>query len=86
MAVLRPSLEYACEVWNTNKCQAKALESVQLRACKYILGCFVTNCDESVRANLRLKTLKNRRYFGKVKWYNKVMSMKNEDYMYHLSY
>ena len=25
MAVLRPSLEYGCEVWNANKCQAKAL-------------------------------------------------------------
>ena len=31
MAVLRPSLEYGCEVWNTNKCQAKALESIQFR-------------------------------------------------------
>ena len=39
MAVLRPSLEYGREVWNANKCQAKALESIQLRACKYILGC-----------------------------------------------
>ena len=28
MAVLRPSLEYGCEVWNTNKQQAKALESI----------------------------------------------------------
>ena len=35
MAVLRPSLEYGCEVWNANKCQAKALESIQLHACKY---------------------------------------------------
>ena len=48
MAVLRPSLEYGCEVWNANKCQAKALESIQLRACKYILGCSVTTCDEPV--------------------------------------
>ena len=48
MAVLRPSLEYGCEVWNTNKCQDKALESIQLHACKYILGCFITTCDEPV--------------------------------------
>ena len=27
MAALRSSLEYGCEVWNANKCQAKALES-----------------------------------------------------------
>ena len=48
MAVLRPSLEYGCEVWNANKCQAQALESIQLRACKYILGCSRTTCDEPV--------------------------------------
>ena len=33
MAVLLPSLEYGYEVRNTNKCQAKALESIQLCAC-----------------------------------------------------
>ena len=55
MAVLRPSLEYDCEVWNTNKCQAKALEYIQLCACKYVLGCSVTTFDESVRSDLGLK-------------------------------
>ena len=51
MAVLRPNLEYGCEVWNTNKCQTKALESIQLHVCtrKYILACSVTTCDEPVR-------------------------------------
>ena len=86
MAVLQPSLEHACEVWNTNKCQAKALESIQLCDCKYILECSVSNCDEPVCDNLSLKAFKNRRYFRKVKWYSKVMSLKDEDYMYHLSY
>ena len=52
MAVLQPSLEYGCEVWNTIKCQAKALESIQLCACKYILGCSITTCDEPVLADL----------------------------------
>ena len=56
MAVLRPSTEYGCEVWNTNKCQAKALESIQLHACKHVLGCSVTTCDEPVHADLRLET------------------------------
>ena len=42
MPVLRPSSEYRCEVWNTNKCQTKALNFIQLRACKYISGCCVT--------------------------------------------
>ena len=62
MAVLRPSLEYGCDVWNANKCQAKALESIQLRACKYILGCYVTTCDEPVLADLGLETLKYGRF------------------------
>ena len=29
MAMLRPSLEYGCEVWSANKSLAKALESMQ---------------------------------------------------------
>ena len=78
MAVLRPSLEYGCEVWNTNKCQTKALESIQLRACKYILGCSITTCDEPVHADLGLETLKRRRDFRKLKWYRKIMRMNEE--------
>ena len=44
IAVLQPNLEYGYEVWNTNKYQAKALEYIQLRAYKYILGCSITIC------------------------------------------
>ena len=58
MAVLRPCLEYGCEVWNGNNSQAKALESIQLRACKYILGCSITTCNEPVLADLGLEVLK----------------------------
>ena len=58
MAGVRPSLEYGCEVWKTNKCQAKllkvvqlcackcqakSLRVVQLCACKYTLGVFYNN-------------------------------------------
>ena len=65
-------------MWNTNKCQAKALESIQLCACKYILGCSGRTCDEPVHADLGLTTLRYRRDFRKLKWYSKVMSMKDE--------
>ena len=78
MAILLPSLECGCEVWNTNKCQDKALESIQLRAGKYILGCSVTTCDEPVRADLGLETLKSRRDFRKLKWYRKIKQMNNQ--------
>ena len=57
----------------TNKCQAKALESIQLRSAKFILGCSITTCDEPVRADLGLEALKCRRDFRKLKWYQKVI-------------
>ena len=78
MAVLPPSLEYGCQAWNTNKCQVKALECIQLHACKSILGCSVTTWDEPVCAKLGLKTLKYRWDFRKLKWHYKVKSMKDE--------
>ena len=55
MAVLQPSLEYSYEVWNTNSCQAKASEPIQLCECKYKMN---VPCDKSVRADLGLKTFK----------------------------
>ena len=73
MAMLRPSLEYGCEVWSTNKCQDKALESIQLCACKYILGCSVTTCNEPVCADLGLESLKCRRDSHKLNWYRKIV-------------
>ena len=62
-------------MWNTNKCQAKALESIQLRLCKYILGCSVTTCDEPLVVDLGLETLKCRRDLHKLKWYQKILCM-----------
>ena len=58
--------------------QAKALESIQLRACNYILGCSLTTCDEPVRADISLKILRNRRDFRKQNWYCKVMCINDE--------
>ena len=58
MAVLQSSLEYDCEVWYINKYQAKALESIQLCACKYILWCSITTCDEPVLADFGFENFK----------------------------
>ena len=63
MADLRHSSEYGCEMWNTNKCQAKSLESIQLPVCKYIYGCSVTTFDTPVHAHLSLETFKSGRDF-----------------------
>ena len=78
MAGLQPSLEYVSEVWNTKECHTKALQSIQLRACKYILGCSVTSSDEPVCADFDLKTLRYTEVFRKLKCYCKVMSTNHE--------
>ena len=78
MAGLQSNLKYGCEVYNTIKCQDKALESIQLRACKYILGCSIATYDEPVLADLGLETLKYRRNFRKLKWYCKIKHMNDE--------
>ena len=49
LAVVRPTLEYGSEVWEVNKAQAGALESVVLGGAKCILGCSSRTCNETVR-------------------------------------
>ena len=49
LAVVRPTLEYGSEVWEANKTQAAALESVMLEGAKCILGCSSKTCNEAVR-------------------------------------
>ena len=44
----------------------------------YILGCSVTTCDEPVREDFGLETLKYRRDLYELKWYRKVKHM-NDD-------
>ena len=68
-------LEYDYEARNTNKCQAKALESIWVRVGKSIWQCSVTICDKPVCAYLGLKTLRDGRDFRQLKWYRKVICM-----------
>ena len=39
LSVVRPSLEYGSEIWDCNKSQTRALESIILGGAKKILGC-----------------------------------------------
>ena len=52
LSVVRPSLEYGSEVWEGNKSQAAALESILLGGGKWILGCSSKTCNEAVRGDL----------------------------------
>ena len=78
MVVLQHSLEYGCEVWNTNKFKAKALKSIQLHPCKCVLRCSRTACDEPIQVGLRLETSKCRSDFHKLNWYHTIMCVNNE--------
>ena len=69
VSILRPSLEYGSEVWACNKSQAASLESLQLGAAKTILGCSSRTCNEAVRGDMGLESLKGRRDRRKLKWY-----------------
>ena len=69
LSVVRPSLEYGSEVWEGNKSQAAALESVLLGGGKRIPGCSSKTCNEAVRGDLGIDTLQGRRDKAKLKWW-----------------
>ena len=54
LAVVRPTLQYGSEVWEVNKAQEAALESVMLGVTKHILGCSSRTCYEAVRGDMGL--------------------------------
>ena len=59
---VRPSLEYACPVWNGNLTEAMShqIERVQKRACRIILGRAYTGYQDALQT-LSLPTLQDRR-------------------------
>ena len=59
LSVIRPSIEYGSEVWEGNKGQTNALESVVLGGGKKIRGCSSKTCNEAVRGDMGLETLKS---------------------------
>ena len=57
LSAVRPSLEYGNEIWDCNKSQANALESVILGGARKILGCSSRTCYEAVRGDMGLDIL-----------------------------
>ena len=78
LAVVRPSIEYGGEIWGCNKAQAASLESIVLGGAKKILGCSSRTCNEAVRGDMGLETLKSRRDKAKLRWWFKVSSMSED--------
>ena len=75
LSVIRPSIEYGGEVWEGNKSQVDALESIILGGAKRILGCSSKTCIEAVRGDMGIETLKSRRDRAKLKWWYKLATM-----------
>ena len=80
LSVVRPSLEYGNEVWEGNKSQAAALESVLLGGGKRILGCSSKTCNEAVGGILGIDTLQGHRDKAKLKWWYKLVTMPEDRY------
>ena len=75
ISVVRPTLEYGSEVWEGNKAQAAALESVMIGGAKRI-----RTCNEAVRGDMGLDSLQGRRDKAKLKWWYKVATMPEHRY------
>ena len=68
ISVVRPILEYVSEVWEGNKAQAAALESVMIGGAKRILRCSSRTCNEAARGDMGLDSLQGRRDKAKLKY------------------
>ena len=80
LSVVRPSLEYGSEIWDCNKSQTRALESIILGGAKKILVCSSKTCNEAVWGDMGLETLKSRRDRAKLKWWYKVCRLLDNRY------
>lgn len=75
LTALRPCLEYASEVLVPTTAQSRALESVQLKAARMILGCPTLTPSEAVRGDLDLPLLSSRRDIARLKWQHRLHSL-----------
>ena len=78
--VIRPCLEYGSEIWDCNKFQARALESILLGGAKKILECSSKACNEAVWGDMGLEIIKSRRGRAKLKWRYKVCRLPDNMY------
>ena len=63
-----------------NKGQLARLESIILGGAKRILGCSSKTCNEAVRGDMGLESLRGRRDRAKLKWWYKLVSISEDRY------
>ena len=81
LSVTRPSIEYGGggEYGKVIRVRyVDALESIILGGAKRILGCSSNTCNEAVRGDMGLETLRSRRDRAKLKWWYKLATMPEE--------
>ena len=78
LSVVRPSIEYGSAVWDCNKNQASALETIILGGAKKVLGRSSKTCNEAVREDMGLDSLSSRQDRAKLKWWHKLCTMKGD--------
>ena len=80
LSVVRPSIEYGSAIWDCNKNQGSALESIILGGAKQTLGCSSKTCNEAVRGDMGLESLNSRRDGAKLKWWYRLCVMGGDRY------
>ena len=58
LSVIRPRIEYGGEIWEGNKGEVAALESIIQGGAIRILGCSSKTCNEAVRGDMGLESLR----------------------------
>ena len=76
--VFRPSLEYGNEIWDCNKSQAIALQSVTIGCARKMLGCSSETCNKAIRWDMVSDTLRSCRDKAKLKGWYKLLSMPDD--------
>jgi len=80
ITAIRPTLEYGAGVVEPSKIQYVKFERVQLKAAKTIMQCASSTPSVAVRGDLGLETLEERREIAKLKWWFKVIKMREGRY------
>ena len=81
LSVVRPSLEYGSEVWEGNKSQAAAPESVLLGVVSVSLGALQRHAMRQLGGIwVLIYTLHGHREKAKLKWWYKLVTMSEDRY------
>ena len=77
-ALIRPLLEYGCEVIKMNKSQTREVEQIMLQAGRLITGLPKTAMNDAVLGELGWCTMEERREIAKLKYFHRLRTLPNK--------